>query len=155
MSHSLLRSLEDVEQRLSAKGLFGHESDSVSLRVPGQAAALFALAGQEPRVVGLDDESFETSALHTRVYRARPDVGGIVVGETMWMSALAALGVALPSLFDEQARHIGRPSCPSADGDLDGLLERLADGGNAAPLGNQTRWPRLDAEPRRAQRRPL
>lgn len=135
MSDSLRRSFDEVEQRLRAKGLFGGEPDSLSLRVPGQAAAFFARAGKDPEVIRFANDFNEEVALHTRVYQARPDVGGIVVGSTTWMPALAALGVALPSLFDEQARHIGTPAPPVLAGDVEGLVESLAAGANAALIG--------------------
>ena len=95
MSDLLRQSLDDIERRLRTKRLFDTESASISLRVPGQSGALFAHAGDEPRIVSFSDDVTGDAALHACVYQARPDVGGIVVGTTMWMAALAALGVAL------------------------------------------------------------
>jgi ribulose-5-phosphate 4-epimerase/fuculose-1-phosphate aldolase len=137
MSDLLRQALDDIERRLRTKRLFDGESASISLRVPGQSAALFAHAGDEPRTVSFSDGVTGDAALHACVYQARPDVGGIFVGTTMWMTALAALGVALPSLFDEQARHIGRPAAPVAPGDLGALAESLANGANAVLVGTR------------------
>ena len=137
MGDLLRQSLDDIERRLRTKRLFDTESASISLRVPGQSAALFAHACDEPRIVSFSDDMTGDAALHTCVFQARPDVGGIVVGSTMWMSALSAMGVALPSLFDEQARHIGRPALPVAPGDLQALADSLAGGANAVLVGTR------------------
>ena len=137
MSAALEASLEELERRLRAKGLFGRGSDSVSLRVPGARSALCFSEGTEPRMVDFDDPADGVAALHTFAYSARPDVGGIVLGVTPWSSALEALGVPVPSLFDEQARHIGRPAEPVADGDGVGLEKALGTGTNAFVIGGK------------------
>lgn len=129
MTDALTTSLDDVADRLARKHLFGGEADSVSLRVPGQNEALIRTGDGAVRRLFFGGERNADEALHARVYQARPDVGGIFLGATAWTSALAALGIGLPSLFDEQARHIG-PSGPPIDDPTD-LGGALRSGGNA------------------------
>ena len=128
--------LVDIERRLEAKGLFDRSSSSLSLRVPGENAALFTLGGDAPRTLELDAETDEHAAIHACVYRARQDVGGVVVGTSRWTTALASLGIAVPSLFDEQARHIGPGAPPIAERDLSSLERALSTGTNALVIGN-------------------
>jgi hypothetical protein len=129
MTDALMATFEDVVDRLVAKRLFGTETDSLSLRVPGRNEALIRTGDGTVRRLFFDGERDGDEALHACVYRARLDVGGVLLGTTAWTRALAAVNCALPSLFDEQARHIG-PSGPPLD-DPKHLAEALESGGNA------------------------
>jgi len=111
--------------RLLAKGLM-LPGDSLSVRVPGQDALLQLVIGQdgsplpEPQLLALDAAGGEGW-----VYRRRPDVGAVLLGRQRWAYAVGQLGVAMPGIFDEQIRHLGKQMKAVRAGDS------LASGGNA------------------------
>jgi L-fuculose-phosphate aldolase len=45
--------------------------------------------------------------MHTAVYRARPDVGAVMHTHSIYASALAVAGIALPPLIDEMVVYLG------------------------------------------------
>ena len=125
---------KDVE-RLRAKGVFGAPGDSVSMRVPGRKALLLALPDSESlRMVSFDEEGQEAASFHAAVYRTREDAGAVLISTTPWVKAM---GTALPTLFDEQARHIGTTEDPVPVGSRKRALEALRRGGNAVVYGDQ------------------
>jgi ribulose-5-phosphate 4-epimerase/fuculose-1-phosphate aldolase len=124
--------------RFSAKGLFGNPDDSLSMRIPGRQEFLLTLAHTE----AVSTEAFETdkshvAELHAAIYRSRADAGAVLIGQTPWSAALAALGMAIPTLFDELARHIGKVELPVCSADKPGLLGALKGGSNIAICGDQ------------------
>lgn len=63
------------------------------------------------------------SGMHAAIYQARPDVNAIVHTHQVYASALTLIKAPIPTLFDEQARFLGRsveiiPYAPSGTGML-------------------------------------
>ena len=63
------------------------------------------------------------SGMHGAIYQVRADVNAIVHTHQVYTSSLTLIGAAIPSLFDEQARFLGRsveiiPYGPSGTGML-------------------------------------
>jgi hypothetical protein len=124
--------------RLRAKSLFGEPGDSVSVRVPGRKELLLALPDtDELRLVSFDHEGDEAAGFQAAVYRTREDAGAVLVGSTPWSAALASLGTAVPTLFDEQARHIGTMRDPVPVGRRRRALKALRGGCNISLYGDQ------------------
>lgn len=120
--------------RLAAKGLFNDGGDSLSLLLPGTGRMLLLVHGQEPQEITLDREDEGVAGLHARLYRLRGDVGAAALLSPRWSLQLHGLNEAMPSVFDEQARHIGRSWAPANAEQLPALL---AGGGNAGPLAGR------------------
>jgi len=82
------------------------------------------------------------SAMHAAIYRVRPDVNAVVHTHQVYASALTLIQAPIPSLFDEQARFLGRsvniiPYAPSGTGLLAGIIARsVRDHNNAYMLQN-------------------
>jgi ribulose-5-phosphate 4-epimerase/fuculose-1-phosphate aldolase len=75
--------------------------------------------------------------LHAAIYRSRPDAGATLLNTTTWSPQLAAMGESPPTLYDEQARHIGTIAAPVAAGDVPAALAAVAKGANIAIFGSQ------------------
>lgn len=63
------------------------------------------------------------AGMHGAIYQVRGDVNAVVHTHQVYTSALTMIGAAIPSLFDEQARFLGRsvdiiPYAPSGTGML-------------------------------------
>ena len=114
--------------RLTTKGFFQQSSDSLSLLQPGSGLMLLLQQGGEVRQVALERPTDNLSRLHAEVYRLRGDVGAVATLSPRWSLQLGELGEAMPAVFDEQARHIGRSWAPATAQQLPTLL---AAGGNA------------------------
>ncbi|MBD9485248.1 hypothetical protein IB229_19895 [Pseudomonas sp. PDM14] len=119
--------LLQAAERLTAKG-FLHPGDALSLRLPGTSRLLFLSQGEAPREVELADAEPGLCAVHAEVYHRRGDAGAVATLSPRWSLQLDALGEAMPSVFDEQARHIGRSWAPAHAAQMPGVL---AGGGNA------------------------
>lgn len=125
-------------QDLTRKGYLMATGGNVSVRVPGEA--LFAITPSnfdymkmtpaDVCILTSDGKMQEghlppsvESAMHLAIYAARPDVNAIVHTHQMYASALTLMRQAIPALFDEQARFLGRsvemiPYAPSGTGFL-------------------------------------
>lgn len=114
--------------RLTTKGFFQQSGDSLSLLQPGSGQMLLLQSGGEVRQVALDRPTDNLSHLHAEVYRLRGDVGAAATLSPRWSLQLGELGEAMPVVFDEQARHIGRSWAPATAQQLPAVL---AAGGNA------------------------
>ncbi|MBB1520519.1 hypothetical protein [Aquipseudomonas guryensis] len=114
--------------RMRAKGFLNDAGDSLSLLLPGTGRMLLLLAREEPREVELNQTATGLAALHAEVYRLRGDAGAVATLSPRWSLQLGDLGEAMPAVFDEQARHIGRSWAPATAARLPGVL---ASGGNA------------------------
>ncbi|SDT07035.1 hypothetical protein NLK61_25285 [Pseudomonas fuscovaginae UPB0736] len=120
----------DLRQRLANQVV---EPDaSFSIRVPGGRSMLVG------RVLKGDPQTFDWQApagddaqvvTHAAIYRARPDVGAILMGGGTFGFCLAGFGGQLPVLFDEQARHLGHMGPPA--GHERELPRTLKAGGNS------------------------
>lgn len=130
--------LKETEQRLRERALFGAENDSLSLRVSGANAFILTDAATKARrTIAAAAADSKIERLHAAIYRTRPDAGAVVAGTTDWTVPLLATGSTLPTLFDEQARHLGEPCPPVGAGDWSGLESAIRPGGNALTFGNQ------------------
>jgi L-ribulose-5-phosphate 4-epimerase len=82
------------------------------------------------------------SAMHAGIYLARPDVHAVVHTHQVYASALALMRTAIPGLFDEQVRFLGRevaliPYAPSGTGMLKNTIVRhVRDHNNAYLMQN-------------------
>lgn len=138
MTQRALELLRQDETRLVSRGLFGAPGDSLSIRVPGQNELLLrSSAGSEPTSVQFDAEHRGEAEVHVSIYEVRPDVGAILIAKSAWSSAVAHIGVAVPSLFDEQARHIGKTHRPVPSEDPTLAIRALRNGGNVAIYGTR------------------
>lgn len=131
---SLHDELHQASQRLAAKGLFNNGGDSLSLLLPGTGRILLQVHGEAPREVDLGQSNDGVAGLHARLYRLRGDIGAAALLSPRWSLQLQQLGEAMPSVFDEQARHIGRSWAPAT---IERLPSLLAGGGNAGPLAGR------------------
>lgn len=111
---ALRQDVADACRVLATEGYTDLTLGHVSARVPGRDAILVkrkGLALEEVRaedvvMVDLDGHHLEDgdtdlhleTALHTEVYRARPDVGAVVHGHPMYATALAATSAELEML---------------------------------------------------------
>ncbi|HSC82778.1 MAG TPA: hypothetical protein VLC30_04080 [Pseudomonas sp.] len=120
--------LFQAAERLRAKGFLNGAGDSVSLLLPGSGSMLFLAPGAEAEVLELSHPGSGLAALHAEVYHLRGDAGAVATLSPRWSLQLDELGEAMPSVFDEQARHIGRSWAPAK---CTQLADVLADGGNA------------------------
>lgn len=106
--------------RLRERGLWG-EAASLSLRCMDGRHCWWGAADEAPRRLTFDAVP---QRLHAAVYAARPAVGAIALAGGRAACALAASGVPVPQLFDEQARHLGPYA--TAEGPGEGLARALA-----------------------------
>lgn len=111
--------------RLGGKGFMDAPDDALSLWLPGTRQLLVVQAGAV-RTEDIDALTSGTAAVHAECYRSRPDVGAVATLSPPWSQLLARRGGSMPVLFDEQARHLGRPWHLRAS-----LATRLRSGGNA------------------------
>jgi hypothetical protein len=138
MTEESIELLSNDEARLRTRSLFGGPGDSLSVRVPGREEFLFATPERsEPKAVPFQTTGLEAADLHAAIYRFRKDAGGVLIGQTPWSTALANIGATIPTLFDEQARHIGSAGKPIAVGRHTRLLRALKGGTNVAIYGDQ------------------
>ena len=138
MTQYISKLLQNDVARLRAKALYGQAGDSVSMRVPGRREFLLALPdSDELRAVNFDEKGNEAAAFHAAVYSVRGDAGAILIGRTPWSAALCTIGRRVPTLFDEQARHIGKIEDPIHVGRRQWAVQALRRGGNVALYGDQ------------------
>ncbi|WP_343731252.1 class II aldolase/adducin family protein [Duganella sp.] len=128
--------LNDAAKRLCAKGLLQPE-DTLSMRLAGCDNILLQTGSgpaQRVDIVPVTDGAVAgpLAAQHLAVYRARPDVGCVLLNRQPWACALHALARDMPGVFDEQIRHLGR-SVALLDGpvELTANQARLQNGANA------------------------
>lgn len=130
--------IRSAKERFIAEELFGQAQDSLSLRVPGRDEFVLVLPdGDVVRTESFGTQAPNAAGLHAAIYCTRKDAGAVLVGRTKWSKALSTLGKATPTLFDEQARHIGRTQAPVLAGHRKRFLEALKRGGNIAIHGEQ------------------
>lgn len=137
MQQTIIQQLTDAAERLTRKGLFGRPGDSLSMLVPGAEELLWVSPEiSTPQSVSFDDVPTPLWP-HVAVYQQRADAGALLFNTTAWSEQLSALQTALPTLFDEPARHIGPVSRPVAEGDLPGLQRAVGNHSNAVVYGTQ------------------
>ncbi|SEL86638.1 Ribulose-5-phosphate 4-epimerase/Fuculose-1-phosphate aldolase [Roseateles sp. YR242] len=126
-----------LRHRLVSRGLMPAETDTLSLRIPGERVMLWGTASDaQPRRLGLPVDDVApvplTAALttHRRTYRLRDDVCAVLWGGGAFGRQLEAFGGRMPAVFDEQIRQLGRMGAASDDDA--GLRRSLAQGSNVA-----------------------
>lgn len=135
---SYKKQVVDAAQSLTRKGYLMATGGNISVRVLGQNA--FAITPSNYDYMKMTPEDvcildFELhplegqlppsveSAMHGAIYQARPDVNAVVHTHQVYASALSLIKSPIPTLFDEQARFLGRsveiiPYAPSGTGFL-------------------------------------
>ncbi len=137
MKQDMMQQLTSAADRLGRRGLLSSPEDSLSMRIPGSGEFLrISPLDSTVESVGVNHEN-QAADVHAAIYRQRADAGALLFSTTVWSRQLSALNVALPTLFDEPARHIGPVSRPVQGGDLKGLLAAVGSWSNAAVYGTQ------------------
>ena len=113
----------ETAHELVRKGYLMATGGNLSLRIPGQNAFAVTPSNYDYMKMTADDVcvlDFELnmleghlkpsveSAMHGAVYQVRADVNAIVHTHQVYTSALTLIKAPIPSLFDEQARFLGR-----------------------------------------------
>ena len=115
------RQVAEVARKMAELGLVSGTSGNVSARLPGGLLAITpmgktyeGMSGDDILVVDGDLYPVEgdlmpssESLLHTAIYAARPDVGGIVHTHAVYSSAVAAAGLPIPPIVDEMVLALG------------------------------------------------
>jgi ribulose-5-phosphate 4-epimerase/fuculose-1-phosphate aldolase len=151
------RQVFEACQRLVEQGYLLATGGNVSLRLAGRegfavtpsnmdygrmAPGDVCVLDGELHVLAAERTPSIESSMHAAVYQARRDVNAIVHTHQVYASALALIKAAIPALFDEQARFLGRsvdviPYAPSGTGLLKGQIARhVRDHHNAYILQN-------------------
>lgn len=147
----------DACRALIDKGFLSGTGGNVSVRVVGAEAMAITPSNVDYQVLSPGDicvvdwnltplecalKPSVESGMHAAVYQTRPDVGAVVHTHQPYASAVALTGKALPALFDEQVRFLGRsveivPYAPSGTGLLkSALAKKILSGNNAYILQN-------------------
>lgn len=113
MDHKNLReSVADTARRMISSGLVKGTSGNVSVRTPDDTVLVtpsgldYAELGPEDVVlVDLDGDFLDgpwkpstETPMHTGIYRARPEIGGIVHTHSRYATTLACLGLPIPPI---------------------------------------------------------
>jgi L-ribulose-5-phosphate 4-epimerase len=147
----------DACHLLVEKGYLMATGGNVSLRISGQPAFAITpsnydylkMTPEDVCILDFDLHPLEgelkpsvESGMHAAIYQVRPDVNAIVHTHQVYASALALINAPIPTLFDEQARFLGRsvkiiPYAPSGTGLLvKTIAKHVQDHNNAYILGN-------------------
>lgn len=145
MDEAWLRAAEEfaqVSRRVWERGLVAGSGGNISLRVPGTALVMIKPSGvaaldcRPEDLIGLDLEGHvvvgsgkpsKDTNFHLGIYRARPDVQGIVHAHAPWAIAAGLLGYAeLPLLTTQAEAKLRRvpvlPFAPSESDELEALV---------------------------------
>jgi L-ribulose-5-phosphate 4-epimerase len=132
------KQIVETAQDLVRKGYLMATGGNLSLRILGQAGFAitpsnydyFKMIPEDVCVLDFDLNPLEgrlkpsvESAMHAAVYKVRGDVNAIVHTHQVFTSTLTLIKAPIPTLFDEQARFLGRrvdiiPYAPSGTGML-------------------------------------
>jgi ribulose-5-phosphate 4-epimerase/fuculose-1-phosphate aldolase len=151
------KQIVEAAQILVRKGYLMATGGNLSLRIPGQAGFAITPSNYDYLKMTPDDVcvlDFELnplegtlkpsveSSMHAAVYKVRGDVNAIVHTHQVFTSALTLIKAPIPSLFDEQARFLGRrvdiiPYAPSGTGLLkNAVAKHVKNHNNAFMLQN-------------------
>jgi L-ribulose-5-phosphate 4-epimerase len=135
---SYKKQVVETAQSLTRKGYLMATGGNISVRVLGQNSFAITPSNYDymkmtpgdvcildfelKQIEGKLPPSVE-SAMHGAIYQARPDVNAVVHTHQVYASALSLIKSPIPTLFDEQARFLGRtveiiPYAPSGTGFL-------------------------------------
>lgn len=135
----------DYTQQLAREGFLKGTGGNVSIRVAGQNALAitpsnqdyFSITPNDICIYSFDKQKIEGDlkpsiemGFHIAVYQVRPDVNCVMHTHQDFASAIALIGKAIPALFDEQVRFLGRsvdviPYAPSGTGLLVNQVRKL------------------------------
>ena len=130
------KEIVETAQALVRKGYLMATGGNVSLRIPAQNAFAitpsnydyFKMSPEDICILDFEVNKIEghrkpsvESAMHSAIYRVRPDVNAVIHTHQAYVSALTLIKAPIPALFDEQARFLGRsvdiiPYAPSGTG---------------------------------------
>ena len=134
----IIERLRDAKERFRAKGLFGDEGDSLSMRIPGREELVLVFPdSNDVQTKPFRTKGNDAAGFHAAIYRSRKGAGAVLIGRTRWSSALATIGTTIPVLFDEQARHIGQTGKSIVAGRDSRVLDAIKGGGSIAIHGDQ------------------
>jgi len=131
-------------QDLVRKGYLMATGGNLSMRVLGQDAFAITpsnydymkMAAKDVCILSFELEMLEgdlkpsvEAAMHGAIYQVRGDVNAVVHTHQVYASALTLIRAPIPSLFDEQARFLGRsvdiiPYAPSGTGLLKNTIAK-------------------------------
>jgi len=139
-------------QELVRKGYLMATGGNISMRILGQDAFAITpsnydymkMASEDVCILSFNLEKLEgerrpsvESGMHGAIYQVRGDVNAIVHTHQVYASALTLIKAPIPSLFDEQARFLGRgvdiiPYAPSGTGMLKNTIAKHVQNHNNA-----------------------
>lgn len=142
----------ETAQGLVRKGYLMATGGNISMRVLGQNAFAITpsnydymkMTPDDVCILSFDLEKLEgerkpsvEAAMHGAIYQVRWDVNAIVHTHQVYASALTLIKAPIPSLFDEQARFLGRsveiiPYAPSGTGMLKNTIAKHVQNHNNA-----------------------
>jgi len=141
---SAKQQIVETAHELVRKGYLMATGGNLSLRISGQEAFAITpsnydymkMTADDVCVLGFDLNVLEghlkpsvEAAMHGAVYQVRADVNAIVHTHQVYTSALTLIKAPIPSLFDEQARFLGRsveiiPYAPSGTSFLKNTISK-------------------------------
>jgi L-ribulose-5-phosphate 4-epimerase len=140
------QSIHSTCTALVRDGILMTTGGNLSARIPHESKFVITPSNTDYTTMSIDDIcvlDFELhqiegrlspsveSGLHAAIYQERPDVHAVIHTHQVYSSALAILNRSIPSLFDEQARYLGRqvkvvPYAPSGTKMLQNKVARFA-----------------------------
>jgi L-ribulose-5-phosphate 4-epimerase len=154
---SAKQQIVETAQKLTRKGYLMATGGNLSVRIAGQNAFAITpsnydymkMVPDDICVLDFDLKPLEgrlkpsvESAMHGAIYQVRGDVNAIVHTHQVYASTLALINAPIPTLFDEQARFLGRsveviPYAPSGTGMLaNTIAKHVRDHNNAYIMQN-------------------
>jgi L-ribulose-5-phosphate 4-epimerase len=149
---SAKQQIVETAQKLTRKGYLMATGGNLSVRIAGQNAFAITPSNYDYMKMVPDDicvldfdlnplegrlKPSVESAMHGAIYQVRGDVNAIVHTHQVYASTLALINAPIPTLFDEQARFLGRsveviPYAPSGTGILKNTIAKSVKNHNNA-----------------------
>jgi len=147
----------DICQKLIAKGILMGTGGNISVRVNGQKAFAITPSNYDYTKMNIDDicvlgwdlsviegkrKPSVESTMHAAIYEHRLDTNCVIHTHQIYASALALAHTAIPALYDEQVKFLGRSVeivdyAPSGTPFLkNNVIKRLTNHANAYILQN-------------------
>ena len=156
--HDMKQEIVGTAQELVRKGFLMATGGNISIRVPDHKGVFaitpsntdyMEMTADDVCVLNAELEMLEgelkpsvEAGMHGAIYTVRGDVNAIVHTHQVYSSALTLIDAAIPALFDEQARFLGRsveiiPYAPSGTGMLKNkIAKNVQDKNNAYMMKN-------------------
>jgi ribulose-5-phosphate 4-epimerase/fuculose-1-phosphate aldolase len=96
--------LRSSYERLERRGLLATQGGRVSFRVPARDTFHLYAGGNEFST----GQPAEGTSIESLLFGQRSDAGSVIVAQPAWGSRLAEIPGAMPALFDEQVRQLGK-----------------------------------------------